>query len=281
MDVWNKFKEDKYMMDGISAYTKGYGYSSGASEKTSDETETGVAKGSKTTDTDKVSVSGRTYGDAKLSSTAAKYYEELKKKYGNMDFVLVDSDKIDEAKQNLASFGSSSGLTVLIDTDKIEKMATDEEYRAKYEAILTNAQSQMSSIKEQLASQYGVSANSIKTIGMSVDDGGNTSFFAVVDKSLQAQRERIETKRAEAKAKAKEEAKEEREEKLEEQREARKTDKKDQSDASDISGDYDIIKSDTLEGLFDKLSEYLYSSLADSVQTEEEKQVGQSVDYTV
>ncbi|MDE7207465.1 MAG: hypothetical protein K2N90_09985, partial [Lachnospiraceae bacterium] len=36
----------------------------------------------------KVRVSGRTVGNPMLSEKAAKYYEELKKKYGNMDFIL-------------------------------------------------------------------------------------------------------------------------------------------------------------------------------------------------
>lgn len=34
-------------------------------------------------------VTGRTIGNPKLSEKAAKYYEELKRKYSNMDFILV------------------------------------------------------------------------------------------------------------------------------------------------------------------------------------------------
>ena len=33
-------------------------------------------------------VSGRTVGDVKLSEKAAKFYEEFKSKFSNMDFVL-------------------------------------------------------------------------------------------------------------------------------------------------------------------------------------------------
>lgn len=39
------------------------------------------------------SVSGKTIGSPKLSKKAADYYESLKKKYSNMDFILVSEDK--------------------------------------------------------------------------------------------------------------------------------------------------------------------------------------------
>ena len=40
----------------------------------------------------KSDVSGKTVGNPKLSEKASKYYEQLKKKFSNMDFVLVSSD---------------------------------------------------------------------------------------------------------------------------------------------------------------------------------------------
>jgi len=46
------------------------------------------------TDTQKKSSEyGRTVGNPELSDTAKKYYDELKKKYGNYDFILVSKDE--------------------------------------------------------------------------------------------------------------------------------------------------------------------------------------------
>ena len=76
-------------------------------------------------------MSGRTIGDPVLSDKAQKYYEKLKAKYSNMDFILVSPEKKEEAESKKGMYQSSKELLVLIDSDKIEKMAEDEEYRAK------------------------------------------------------------------------------------------------------------------------------------------------------
>ena len=125
---------------------------------------------------------GNTVGDPQLSDKAAKYYEQLKKKYSDMDFVLVSNDEVDGAEQKAAKYGNANRTLVLIDADKIEKMAEDEDYRKKYEDIIGNANSQLDQMKQSLGSMIG----NVKTFGIKVDDGGNTSFFAVVDKSLSA-----------------------------------------------------------------------------------------------
>lgn len=36
---------------------------------------------------------GKTIGNAKLSEEGVKYYQELKKKYSNMDFILVSKEQ--------------------------------------------------------------------------------------------------------------------------------------------------------------------------------------------
>ena len=148
-------------------------------------------------------VKGRTIGEPKLSDKALKYYEKLKKKFSNMDFILVSPEKKAEAERNKGMYASSKELLVLIDSDKIERMAEDEEYRKKYEGILSNATSQMQIMKQKL----GTNANKVSSFGMSFDDHGNASFFAVVDKSLAKQRERIAAKREENLKAKKQEAK--------------------------------------------------------------------------
>ena len=46
----------------------------------------------------KYGVTGKTIGQPKLSENAKKYYEELKSKYQNMDFILVSNDMKEMAK---------------------------------------------------------------------------------------------------------------------------------------------------------------------------------------
>ena len=75
-------------------------------------------------------------------------------------------------------------MVVLIDEEKIEKMAEDEEFRKQYESIISSAATKLPSLQKSLAS----SSAKVKTYGIQVNDGGNASFFAVIDKSLAAQR---------------------------------------------------------------------------------------------
>lgn len=222
----------------------------------------------------KTKVSGRTIGDPVLSEKAAKYYEKLRAKYSNMDFVLVSPEKKAEAESQKGMYQSSKALLVLIDSDKIERMAEDEAYRNKYETILNNATSQIAQMKAQL----GTRSSSVRSIGMSFDDHGNASFFAVVDKSLKAQRERIdanrqkkaEEKKTDAKKKAANEAREK-------QAEAVKSKKADETDSTDTV----TVTANSLEELLQKIDEVYFAERADSVMTEAEKALGGFVNYVV
>lgn len=213
-------------------------------------------------------VYGRTIGQPELSEKAQKYYEKLKAKYGNMDFILVSPEMKEQAERNKGMYRSSKELLVLIDSDKIERMAEDEEYRKKYETILNNATAQMSQMKSQL----GANADRVSSFGMTFDDNGNASFFAVVDKSLEKQRERIEEKRAEAKEEKRAAAKKEREKSLEKAAEKRRGDGKTDSVTVEASSWEDLLK---------KINDVIYSERADYIQTDDEKKVGQSFDYSV
>ncbi len=225
-----------------------------------------------TGDEKKVEVKGAgTYGNPKLSEKALDYYESLKKRYGNLNFVLVASDKKQEAEMMKGSFANANALTVLIDTDKIERMATDEAYRAKYEAILNNATSGM----EQFKTQLGSKADSVKAFGMSFNKDGKASFFAVVDKSLAAQRKRIEKKAEEKKEAKKADAKKAKKEKEKERLENRK-------DADKIEEEETVtITADSPEELLRKLDEYYQQGLFASMRTEEEKAVGSQFDFSI
>mgnify|MGYP007104309987 CR=1 FL=1 len=83
-------------------------------------------------------------------------------------------------------------MVVLIDEEKIERMATDENYRKQYEGIIKNAASGLSQLKSQIESS-GQSQN-VVGYGMKVNDGGTATFFAVLKKSSADQKARIEKK---------------------------------------------------------------------------------------
>lgn len=237
---------------------------SGTEETKAKKTEEGKAE-------KKIEVKGPgTYGNPELSEKALDYYNSLKKKYKNLNFVLVASDKKQEAEMMKGSFANASALTVLIDTDKIERMAEDEAYRAKYETILDNAATGLSQFKTQLGSK----ADSVKAFGMSFNKDGKASFFAVVDKSLAAQRERIE-KNAEKKKEAKKaEAKKAQKEKNRERLEERK--KADGQEEETVT-----ITADSPEELVRKLDEYYQQELFSVVRTDEEKAVGSRFDFSI
>ena len=163
-------------------------------------------------------------------------------------------------------------------------MAEDEEYRAKYEGILSNATSQLSQMKDSLGSK----ADSVSSFGMTFDDNGNASFFAVVDKSLAAQKERIADKK-EAAAEEKKKAQKKTQEKRAEERKAdradknKKTDPADKTKSKEKSSDADkvTVSASSWEELLKKIDNVIYESRADSVLTKEEKAVGQSFDYSI
>lgn len=267
----------------LNSYAADYSYRTEYNRKTDNNKKT---DGTKETDktAKKSKVSGRTIGDPVLSDKAKKYYEQLKAKYSNMDFILVSPEQKEEAESKKGMYQSSKELIVLIDSDKIEKMAEDEEYRAKYEGILSNATSQLSQMKDSLGSK----ADSVSSFGMNFDDNGNASFFAVVDKSLAAQKERIADKK-EAAAEEKKKAQKKTQEKRAEERKADRADKNKKMDSADKtnskekSSDADkvTVSASSWEELLKKIDNVIYESRADSVLTKEEKAVGQSFDYSI
>ncbi|MBR1771657.1 MAG: hypothetical protein IJ747_06475 [Lachnospiraceae bacterium] len=230
---------------------------------------------------------GMTIGDVELSDDAKKYYDQLKSKFHNSEFILVSKDMKSQVQQNASAYGNANKMVVLIDEEKLERMATDESFRKKYEGIIAMSGSQMAAAKNSLAS----SGANIKNFGMSVDSNGNTSFFATLEKSSDAQAKRME-KKAEAKKeqkvkekkKAEKEAKEERLEKTREKHRAEKADKADKADEAEETTDvrdteYIDIKADSLDDLIGKVQRYAYDNSARSVMTESERAVGQNFDF--
>ncbi len=239
---------------------------------------------------------GFAVGDVKLSDKAKDYYEQLKAKFHNMDFILVSSDMKDAVKRNAAAYGNVNKTVVLIDEEKIERMATDEAFRKKYEGILMMSQAKIEEMKNSLAS----SGANVKNFGISVDENGNQSFFATLEKSSDAQKARIEAKqeakRAQKAAEKKAEAKQAQQERIEKRREERRAEKAEQAEnlekarlegaeevtegeAIEDPREYVTIRSGSLEELLSKVQSYAYDQSANSVLTEGERMVGQSIDF--
>ena len=245
MEVVNMSVNMNGVLETYSAYTKG----TGKAEKTSEY--------------------GKTVGKPELSEAGKKYYEELKKKFSNMDFILVSDDMIDQAKQNSASYANPHKTVVLISEEKVEKMATDENYRKQYEGIIMNATAQLAQMKQGFES---TGAN-VQGYGIQVDDNGTASYFAVLKKSAAAQKERIAEqaaeKKAEKKAAEKKAEKEAKQEQLEELKKAHKGD------------EVTVISASSVEELLQKISDYTFAEKSNNVQTPEEKLVGQHFDFQI
>lgn len=239
-----------------------------------------AAKGS---ETKKSKVTGKTIGSPELSDTAKAYYENLKKKFGNMDFILVSKDMKEQAKASAGQYANANRMVVLVDEEKIERMATDEAYRKQYEGIISNAAAQLPQMQSSLAVSAG---SAVKTFGMQIDDGGNASFFAVIDKSLAAQKDRIEKKQEEKIAKKHEDAKDA----------ARKAAKdryskddgkntgnitKDKNGLSGTQSEEDLVTvtANSMDELLAKISDMLYASMSDYTYSPQEMNVGWNIDF--
>lgn len=242
-------------------------YTQAASQYQETNQSRNVSKKEETSDKKKVT-SGRTYGDPELSEAGMKYYNSLKQKFGGMNFVLVSSDKKAEADAKKGSFAVAGKMTVLIDEEKIERMATDEKYRKQVEATISNASSGVNQLQKQLAK----SNTKVNAFGMSIKKDGTAEFFAVMDKSFKSQSERLAKKREEAKKTKREEAKKAKREEAAERIKER---------AEEEDEDTVTITASSPEELLRKIQDYQFSLQSDNAVTEEEKQVGQSFDYSV
>ena len=265
-------------VSSIGAYAAQSNYSKNTKNKTTKDTtsaagtgDTSKAKQTKRTDANY----GQTIGQPELSEKAAKYYEQLKKKYGNYDFILVSRDQKENAKANAAKYANGYKTVVLIDEDKIEQMATDEKFRKQYEGILSGAAAQIQQLKTSLQS----SGAQVKGFGMQVNDGGTLSFFAVLKKSSAEQKARIEKKaeqkKTEKKAAEKKAAKKEKEERLKDKKSDKVADSKEEAGTEDTV----TISAGSIEELLSKIETYNFNTRSDSVQTADERQVGQNFDF--
>ena len=223
---------------------------------------------------------GMTIGDVQLSDKAKDYLGKLQSKFHGMEFITVSKDMKAQVQQNAAAYGNANKMVVLIDEEKLERMATDESFRKKYEGIIASSQSKMMQAKMGLSS----SGSNVKNFGMSVDSNGKESFFATVGKSQDLQKKRIEKKAAEKKEqkikekkKAEKKAQEERINKAKDSK-AEKTKDKDDTDIYEDE-EFEIIEANSLDDLLSKAQTYSYNNAASRVMTDTERVVGTRVDF--
>ena len=108
-----------------------------------------------------------------LSKEAKDYLAKLKEMYPDYDFIIADYDT-DEDASRLLSQGKGE-LNVLITPDLLEKMATDEATRAKYEDIIAGAKEQFEEINKDLTDE---AKSMVKTLGITVNEDGTVNFYA-------------------------------------------------------------------------------------------------------
>ena len=230
----------------------------------------------------KTKVSGRTVGSPELTEKAAKYYEELKKKYGNLDFILVSKDQKEYAKANASRYSNPNKMVVLIDEEKIKRMAEDEKFRSQYESIISQGANGLTQLKSKLANM----GLNVKSCGMNVYDNGATSFFATMDQSFKAQnktaQERLARKKAAKKAEEKKAARKAEEKKQQEKLEAGRAEKKEIREEffeSDEDGEV-TFTADSIEDLISQIENADYLIRKD-IRSSFERQVGQRFDSTI
>ena len=272
------------MSEGYKSYSTSRPDRAGKEQQASGNTAKQVSEG-----TTKRSATGKTIGEPKLSKEGASYYEELKKKYSGMDFILVSTDQKEQAKAQAAKYATPGKMVVLIDEEKIERMATDEKYRRQYEAIIAGASNQLSTIGQQAAA----TGAKVRTYGMQVNDNGTASYFAVLEKANEAQRQRIERRAEQKKADRKEADRKEadrkkadrmdaerRSEKLTEKTAEKKADHE-AAQRSDLDEDTIMISAGSIEELMQKIQDVQMAARSDTVQTEEEKKLGRHIDFAL
>lgn len=139
-------------------------------------------------------------GQVKLSSRAQKLLKELKRTYGNMDFIVADYKSDEEAAEYLSR--GNKEYSVLMDTETLEEMAADSKSKEKYLGLLNEATGKLTDMKKQLEEEGN---EEVARLGVSIDKDGEVSFFAELEKMSDKQRERIEkSKEAKQEAAAKE-----------------------------------------------------------------------------
>lgn len=235
--------------NNYSNYTSGYA-SAANSRKQAAESKAAAQTGS--------------IGEAGLSKGAQALLEKLRKSYSDMDFMVADFDKGDNAKDILLR--GTKEVSVIFSSSELEKMASDEKYEKEYMERVQGALRMSEQINREFGftSAFGEkSGNSeINKIGISFNSDGTTSFFAELEKSSARQREHIEKVR-------------------EEKRAARKEQEKERLENRYLREDTGVKRTVIQAGSMEELLEKIRSVDWNSVKAENRPQSGGRFDYTI
>lgn len=145
----------------------------------------------------------------KLSAKAKKYLDELRKTYGDYDFIVADDgdDKKGLVKQSTKEF------SIIFSSTELEKMASDEKYAQDRLQKMQTAIDMSKRINEQFGfeSAWNNGESMINKLAVYINDDDTMSIFAELEKLSEKQKERIEA---------------EKQQRIEESREEKKADKK-------------------------------------------------------
>ena len=172
--------------------------------------------------------------EQKLSPKAQSYLENLRKKYGDYNFVV--SNDMDTSK----TLGSDKEYSVMFSTEELEKMAEDDEYAEKVMGQVGNAVDMLKNISEKDLGE-GVK---FAQLGVSIDSEGNMKIFAQLEKLSEEQQKRFE----EAKEKAAE-----KQQAAEEKAKADKADEASKEDGMPVVFKSADVEADSEEELLNKI----------------------------
>ncbi len=201
-----------------------------------------------------------TNGLKQLSPAAKELLERLRSERSDMDFMVADFDKGDDAQEVLSR--GTKEFSVVFSSDELEKMAADEKYYKEKMSSLDGAVRMSEEINAQFGFKRGFSGDDaldgaqITKFGISFNSDGTTTLFAELTKTGEKQKEWIE-KFQEKKADEKEAAQKEQ--------------------AKEATADKHVtVQASTQEELLAKIQEIDWSKIKEDTQVE-----GRKFDFSV
>lgn len=166
-------------------------------------------KGAQAADKTTASKNVESIGEKNLSKDAQDLLKKIKDSHSDMDFMVADFEKGDDAKA-LLSRGTKE-FSVLFSNDELEKMAADEDYYNEKMKELDGAVNMSKEINAKYGFENAAEGNAfggaeVTKFGISFNSDGTTTYFAELEKSSDMQKQRIE-KAQERKAEEKQDAK--------------------------------------------------------------------------
>ncbi len=200
-------------------------------------------------------------GEKQLSKAAQKVLQSLRSSKSDMDFMVADYDKGDNAKDILAQ--SNKEFTVIFSSEELEKMALDEKYYAEKMKGIDGALRMSEEINAQFGFERAFGKAGVDTdgvtmtkFGISFNSDGTTSFFAEIEKSSNKQKEWLEKSM---------------EKKAEEKKANAKINKTKDQDVKRV-----ILQANSKDELIDMIKNINWDTLKDNTKT-----VGGNFDYSV